>query len=114
MRAVNRSAVVVVPKQPFLDWLHRVDPTSRALTLTDLASDPSIYLLPECDFESDLEKRLKKACQEIFEDQLDGWYRVEELWPEIRDFAIFRQWFEYQLHSVLFDLVEEPLAAEDL
>ena len=49
MRAVNRSAVVVVPKQPFLDWLHHVDSSSGKLTLTDLANDPSIYLLPECD-----------------------------------------------------------------
>lgn len=79
MRAVNRSAVVVVPKQPFLDWLHRVDFSSRELTLTDLANDPSIYLLPECDLESELELHFKKACPKIFEDQLNGWYRAEEL-----------------------------------
>jgi len=77
MRAVNRSAVVVVPKQPFLDWLHRVDSSSGKLTLTDLANDPSIYLLPECDLESELELHFEKACPKIFEDQLNGWYRAE-------------------------------------
>src|SRR5438132_254234 len=51
MRTVNRSAVVVIPKQPFLDWLRRVDPTGGKLTLADLRRDPSIYLLPECDLE---------------------------------------------------------------
>ena len=33
MDMINRSAIVVRPAQPFLDWLHRVDSTSRHLTL---------------------------------------------------------------------------------
>jgi hypothetical protein len=41
---LNRSAVIVTPKQPFLDWLHGVDPTSLDLTLDDV-SEPTIYLL---------------------------------------------------------------------
>ena len=114
MRAVNRSAVVVVPKQPFLDWLHRVDSSSGKLTLTDLANDLSIYLLPECGLESELELHFKKACPKIFEDQLNGWYRAEELWPEDRSLEIFRLWFDYRFHFVLFDLGKQPLIAEDL
>lgn len=114
MRAVNRSAVVVVPKQPFLDWLHRVDSTSGVLTLTDLEDDPSVYLLPQCDFERDLEECFKKACVKIFEDQLNGWYRAEELWPEDRSVRTFKRWFDYRFHSVLFDLADDSLIAEDL
>ena len=48
MEAINRSAIAVKPAQPFLDWLHRVDPTSAQLTLDDLSLEPTIYLLPEC------------------------------------------------------------------
>jgi hypothetical protein len=29
MDTLNRSAIVVRPKQPFLDWLHAVDPSSH-------------------------------------------------------------------------------------
>ena len=47
MNMINRSALVVEPAQPFLDWLHRVDTSSADLTLDDLRLDPSIYLLPE-------------------------------------------------------------------
>ena len=114
MRAVNRSAVVVVPKQPFLDWLHRVDSSSGRLTLADLGNDPSIYLLPECDLESELEEYFKKACAEIFVDQLNGWYRAEKLWPTDRSLGVFQLWFDYRFHSVLFDLGKQPLVAEDL
>jgi hypothetical protein len=28
MLSLNRSAIVVIPKQPFLDWLHAADPTT--------------------------------------------------------------------------------------
>ena len=46
---LNRSAVVVKPKQPFLDWLHRADPTSGEITLDEVGQEPTIYLIPECD-----------------------------------------------------------------
>ena len=104
----------MVPKQPFLDWLHRVDSSSGQLTLTDLEDDPSIYLLPECDLEPGLEEYFKEACGEIFEDQLSGWYRAEELWPVDRSLGIFQLWFDCRFHSVLYDLADEPLVAEDL
>jgi hypothetical protein len=51
MEMINRSALVVRPGQPFLDWLHRVDRTSVELTLEDLRREPTIYLF-ECSFHS--------------------------------------------------------------
>jgi len=47
MDTINRSAIVVGPGQQFLDWLHRVDPTSAHLTLEDLQREPTIYLVAE-------------------------------------------------------------------
>ena len=48
MLALNRSAIIVRPKLPFLEWLHAADPTSVTLTLADLGVEPTIYLVPEC------------------------------------------------------------------
>ena len=76
MEAINRSAIVVKPAQPFLDWLHRVDPTSAQLTLDDLSLEPTIYLLPECQGKEEAIECLREVCTEIFEEQLDAWYRV--------------------------------------
>jgi len=114
VRVINRSVLVVIPKQPFLDWLHKADPTSEGLTLEDLRRDPSVYLLPARDMETDLEKCLKRVCKAIFEEQLDGWYRVEELRPRDRSIAAFREWFEYRFHSMPIDLANEALIWEDL
>jgi hypothetical protein len=41
MRSLNRTGVMVIPKQPFLDWLRQIDDTSDELTLADLAREPS-------------------------------------------------------------------------
>ena len=46
MDVINRSAVIVMPAEPFLKWLHRADSTSAELTLADLRREPTIYLLP--------------------------------------------------------------------
>ena len=48
---INRSAVIVMPAEPFLKWLHRADSTSAELTLADLRREPTIYLLPPYDTE---------------------------------------------------------------
>ena len=41
MRELSRSAIVVIPRQPFLDWLHFADPEGDDLTLDMLREDPS-------------------------------------------------------------------------
>jgi hypothetical protein len=65
MNTINRSAVVVMPAQPFLDWLHRVDASSRDLTLDELTVDPSIYLLPEWESDEDALDKLATLSAEI-------------------------------------------------
>ena len=43
---LNRSAIVVKPKQPFLDWLHAADATSSDLTLQELVLEAGDLLNP--------------------------------------------------------------------
>jgi len=105
----NRSALIVVPRQPFVDWLHMADPTSHQLTLPDLAREPNIYLIPECGTPEDVAEVLHDVCEEIFAEQLDGWYRDTASWPEDRSYDVFCQWFDYQHHSMLIDLCQGRL-----
>ena len=62
MNTINRSAVVVIPAQPFLDWLHQADPTSAQLSLNDLRKEATLYLLPEYDTEEEARQHLQKRC----------------------------------------------------
>jgi len=74
-------AIVVIPKRPFLDWLHSVDPTSTHLALVDLGQDPSIYLVGEWESDQDFIAQLREMLRVIFEDQLDGWWKERNVWP---------------------------------
>ena len=114
MDVINRSAVIVMPAEPFLKWLHRADSTSAELTLADLRREPMIYLLPPYDTKEEALSHLEEVCGEIFESQLDGWYRVPSSWPVNRDFDMFKRWFEYRFHSMLVDLCEDPLERDEL
>jgi len=109
---LNRSALVVKPKEPFLDWLHKADPTSHELALEDLVLEPTAYLIPECGTREEVTEVLRERCEEIFVDQLDGWYRDQATWPRNRSFAVFSRWFDLEHHSMLMDLCHEPLIRE--
>ena len=109
MDTLNRSAIVVKPKQRFLDWLHAADSTSHGITLFDVGREPTIYLIPECDTDEDLADVLRELCEVIFEEQLAAWCRDTSTWPRDRSFEVFCQWFEYQHHSMLVDLCDGPL-----
>ena len=114
MEMINRSAIVVKPAQPFLNWLHRVDPTSAHLTLDNLRLEPTVYLLPECESKEQAIELLREVCAEIFEEQLNGWYRVPSAWPAERDLNAFLRWFEWSLHSMVVDLADDPIEHEEI
>jgi hypothetical protein len=114
MDTINRSAIVVRPARPFLNWLHQVDPTSAHLTLEDLQREPTIYLVAECDSQEQAIEYLGESVRDIFEEQLDGWYRVPAVWPAKRDAAMFQSWFEISFHSMIVDICDDALEHEEL
>jgi hypothetical protein len=56
------------------------------------------------------------VCGQIFEEQLDGWYRVPSSWPYRRDRNLdaFDRWCEWSFHSMLVDLCDDPLLQEEI
>ena len=104
MAVVNRCAVAVAPAEPLLAW-------ARGLGLdTDGPGmdEACLYLIREVDSDAEAEEALKEIHAEIFEAELDAWWRDPADWPAHRDYALFRQWFAVQLHPLIHDLVEEP------
>ena len=57
---------------------------------------------------------LSEVCTEIFEEQLDGWYRVPSSWPRECDVNTFLNWFEWTLHSMVVDLDDSPIEYEEI
>jgi len=93
MITVNRTAIVVLPGWRFLDWLHLADPTSGGLSLEDLQR--------EATNREGVRACLGGRSGEIFEEQLNGWFRMPALWPRRRDLEAF-------------DLCDDPLLRDDM
>lgn len=104
---INRSALVVRPAPPFLDWAARLD---DAGSVPNVEGEQTVYLLPEPeDEEVEWEDVLEGFFEEIFENELMAWHTDEAAWPKNRSYAMFRQWFKLEWHSVVEDLGDDAI-----
>jgi len=68
--------------------------------------------MTECADAEEEHAALKMVFPTICEDQLGGWWRDRTTSPTSRSFGMFCRWFDYQFHSTLLDLTDEPLIEE--
>lgn len=109
---INRSAVLVRPAQPFIDWALTLDDSGLAPATS---GEAALYLIPEYQDEVEALELLAEAFDIIFDCELEGWHTDESAWPRNRTFAMFRDWFTFEFHSLVEDLCGYPLEndAED-
>ena len=103
---INRSSIILKCKEPFVKWINDADPYEEdpGITLEEVNSDRTIYLISEENADN-LEEWLSDNFRVLFENELEGWYVDESLWPENRDRATFDKWFSVEFHSVIIDTV---------
>ena len=104
MQTINRSAIVLLPRQPILDWLNYVDPNGPSLKLDEIRDDNAIYLAPEFEDNRQAMRWLERNCQMIFEEKLCGWITDHAAWPEKLTWKLFQEWFDISIHSMVVDL----------
>jgi hypothetical protein len=112
---INRHLIILMPKQPVLDWIKRVDPNPPNLTLDQLRVEQNAFLVPDdLDGQQDAEKWVQRRWQIFFEGFLAEWYTVESWWPQKRTFKMFKDWFDVQYHSMVWDMAATlPITYED-
>ena len=84
------------------------------MTLEDLQRERTIYLVAECDSQEQAIEYLGDSVRDIFEEQLDGWYRVLAVWPAKRDPATLQSWFEITFHSMIVAICDDALEHGEL
>ena len=110
---LNRTVMMLVYKQPFLDWLNTTTQNPLPLTLEYLRDDNDTFLIPQFDNTDDAVKWVEKRWQFLFEAILFDWITDEALWPNKRTLNIFRDWFDIEVHSMVWDLANDPLLIDD-
>jgi len=101
---LNRAVLILVYRQPFVDWINAVDPSSSAsvLTLEDVNEEHTVYLV-EVEDQEELSEWLEQNHAALFEEELGGWYTDPVLWPRDRSLEMFKAWCSPQLHTVIVD-----------
>jgi len=107
---LNRGALIVRPKQPYLDWAATLDDSG---ILPDVSGEQTVYLVPSFETDEEAEDVLEAVYSEVFERELLSWHTDEAAWPNHRDFATFKAWFSIELHSVVEDLCADELVDDE-
>ena len=115
MQVINRTAIVLKPKQPFLDWLNALpDNDGMTFTLERVREGGTAYLVPDYDYDEQTEECIKKVYPDLFAEELWDWCTEEDWWPERRDLRTFRKWFDVEVHSVVADLLPDDIEKEEM
>jgi hypothetical protein len=112
MRLMNRAAIIVKPKHPYIVWANALDEHGPKLVL-DSQPEHTIYLIDDVsEYIFDVEAFVRPYFEAIFEHELGAWHRLEDDWPSKRDYVTFLEWFDVEVHSMVLDLASEPIKTE--
>ena len=117
---INRAMVVLRYKQPYLDWVKSAGPSPMELTLEEANDDSEAFLVPAYDSlidpvdgTEDAVKWVEKRWRMLFEHILMSWIEDESAWPKKLTLKLFREWFDVEYRSLIWDIGNEPLVVED-
>ena len=111
MNLINRSAILLRPKEPYINWAANLDDHSPAAAQA-LRDQTSIYLVNEIHYNTDENRAIKRHFEEVFESELNAWHRDPAAWPENRSLKMFRDWFDVEVQSMVIELADTALEVE--
>jgi len=117
---INRAVIILRYKQPYIDWVRTAGLEPMELTLEEANEETEVFLVSSYDSSvepietaEDAVKWAEKRWRMLFEHILEGWIVLESEWPQNRTLNMFREWFEVEYHSIVWDMGYEPLMFEE-
>ncbi len=104
---INRSVLLVVPKQPFYDWSDALTPDLPKSSPSKI-NEHNSYLLEDELFLDNPKKELRNYWKTIFYNELFGQWTDESAYPKL-SWELFTQWFTFYRSAVVTDLADAPL-----
>ncbi|MFC1611511.1 hypothetical protein ACFL6C_11175 [Myxococcota bacterium] len=108
-----RGLYVRVTRASDRRFQHRCS-SNRELTLEDLCRENTVYLLDEVDTLDQAIEQITPLVEEVFSEQLAGWWTVEDDWPRALTIGQLLEWFDVQLGTMVADVGTEALRVEEL
>jgi hypothetical protein len=114
-RTINRAIIILLPRQPALDWIMRVEPEQEPQTLANIRQDCDALMVSQREVDSveSAQKWVHGNWEMFFDEFLGDWYTDEEVWPEKRTLKMFNQWFDIHYQSNVWDFADEPIEHDE-
>lgn len=117
---LNRGLVIIRYKQPYVDWVKIAGEAPMEISLEQANDDGESFLLPTYESEvdpvdgtEDAIKWVERRWRMFFEHILESWILDESEWPKKRSLKMFREWFDIEYKSIVWDMGTEPLIIEE-
>ena len=115
---INRAALLLRYKEPAVAWINAADPYEQdpGITLERVNEERTVYLISDEDADTTdtVHAWVKLNYEALFENELEGWYVDESLWPKERSFQLFNDWFSVECHTVLRDTVGDQIFDDEI
>ena len=108
MYTINRSVAIIRPKKPFVDWANSIS-DGEDFTIEDLNVECNAVLLPDYVADNYDGVLLEDFFEDIFELELLSWTTDVSQWPKNINYEEFLKWFDCELHSMVFDSLDEVI-----
>ena len=111
---INRTALIITPKQPVIDWQNKIFPDSPITNhLEDKNDNGNVFLIPQFDDPDGYMDYIKRNFKEIFHYQLWEWCIDKKLFPKVLTWKMFNEWFDWSIQTMILDLVDEDIEKEE-
>lgn len=106
---INRYAIRVKPKKPYIEWANACNSADE---LPYETSEYNTYLVHEYFDDFNLKHWIKNNYFRIFVMELFAWNENEEDWPKKRSYTLFKKWFSIEISSMVYDFETFPVFKE--
>ena len=112
---INRAALILRCKDPFVRWVNEADPyyDDPGITIERVNRERIVYLI-DSDAAENVDEWISKNFTLLFETELDAWYADEALWPKNRNKKLFDKWFDVECHSIIFDTLGGEIVDDEI
>lgn len=106
--SVERSIVVLKPKQAFLDWINStLASPDEQLSLESIRIECNSYLIPEISEIEDGISCVDEIFEDLFKIEFSSWTIDENDWPKQElTLKMFWEWFDVEISPTLVDVSE--------
>lgn len=107
IRDTNRSALLIAPKEIYLNWAECVI-TEESAKL----KGQDLFLVPQFETKEDAMRFIQLFYDLFFQFELKKWCVSQAFWPTNRSFEMFSTWFEWSLIEPVKDSMITPVLRE--